>query len=173
MPLEDYSLVRQPPRVGNSCPHTRGAHSPPLQSGAAASARLARTQRSTTPPPWGQSPILFSAPLFPLASPIRFFSAPSVVWTSVPGPISPCGIQTVPGPGWPSPPSPQASPLVGRPSSDRPGQFWRISRGPGDWAWGGIYQLLSLTPDGSDLSVQRWLALPSGPGRPRFHRLGG
>ena len=38
------------------------AHPPSHQSGAAASARWARTQRSTSPPAWGRSPILFAAP---------------------------------------------------------------------------------------------------------------
>ena len=38
-----------------------------------------------------------------------------------------------------------------------------ILTGPG----GGIYQILSLAPNDHNLIVQRWLTLPTGPGRPR------
>ena len=63
------------------------------------------------------------------------------------------------------PPVPQ--PWPGDPATARPGQFWRLLHGPGEWAWGGIYQLLGLAPNGLDLIVQRWLPLPSGSGRAR------
>ena len=63
------------------------------------------------------------------------------------------------------PPIPQ--PWPGDPAATRSGQFWRLLHGPGDWAWGGIYQILSLAPSNRDLSVQRRLHSPSGPGRPQ------
>ena len=63
------------------------------------------------------------------------------------------------------PPVPQ--PWPGDPSATRSGQFWRLAQGSGDWAWGGIYQVLRLHPDTLELSVQRWVTLPVRPGRPR------
>ena len=51
------------------------------------------------------------------------------------------------------PPVPQ--PWPGDPASTRPGQFWRLLRGPDEWAWGGIYQILSLASNDHDLIVQR------------------
>ena len=63
------------------------------------------------------------------------------------------------------PPVPQ--PWQGDPATSRPGQFWRLTRGPGDWAWGGIHQLLAFNQTGGELIAQRWTTLPSGPGRPR------
>ena len=63
------------------------------------------------------------------------------------------------------PPIPQ--PWPGDPAATRSGQFWRLRQGAGDWAWGGIYQILNLAPGNRDLSVQRWLHSPSGPGKPQ------
>ena len=63
------------------------------------------------------------------------------------------------------PPAPHTWP--GEPSAIRPGQFWRLAQGPGDWAWGGINQVLRLHPDNLELYVQRWIALPARPGRLR------
>ena len=51
------------------------------------------------------------------------------------------------------PPVPSTWP--GDPSTTRPGQFWRLMRGDGDWAWGGIYQ--TLLPDRGELITQRWV----------------
>ena len=126
--------MRQPSQVGNSSPHTRGtssAHSPPLQSGTAASERWALQpghNRHNALSHLGDGLPSSSPPHRPPpASTIRFFFAPSAVLTSVPGPTLPRGLQTVPGPGWPSPsfcrncsypPSPSASTLAGRSSSD-------------------------------------------------------
>ena len=61
-------------------------------------------------------------------------------------------------------PAPGTAPL-GLPPS--PGQFWRLSHSPGDWAWGVIYQALRLLPNRADIYVQRRVALPILPGRPR------
>ena len=43
----------------------------------------------------------------------------------------------------------------------------RLHSGPGDWAWGGIYQILSLARNGLDLTIQRWLSIPTVSGCPR------
>ena len=63
------------------------------------------------------------------------------------------------------PPAPH--PWPGDPRAMRPGQFWRLSHGLADWAWGGIYQALQLLPSRTDIYVQRWIALPVRPGRSR------
>ena len=49
----------------------------------------------------------------------------------------------------------------------RPGQFWRLTRGPGDWARGGIHKLLAFNQACGVLTAQPWTTLPTGPGRPR------
>ena len=54
----------------------------------------------------------------------------------------------------PYPPVPQ--PWPGDPASTRPGQFWRLTRGPGDWAWGGIHQIIAYLPTDNVLTLQRW-----------------
>ena len=61
------------------------------------------------------------------------------------------------------PPSPV--PWPGDPGSSRPGQFWRLTRGEGDWAWGGIYQILHLHSDREDLTLQRWTVTSAAPTR--------
>ena len=58
-------------------------------------------------------------------------------------------------------------PWPGDPATSRTGQFWRLTRGPGDWAWGGIHQLLGFNQTCCQLTAQRWITLPQGPGRPR------
>ena len=55
---------------------------------------------------------------------------------------------------FPFPPVPQ--PWPGDPASTRPGHFWRLARGPGDWAWGGIHQIIAYLPTENVLSLQRW-----------------
>ena len=62
---------------------------------------------------------------------------------------------------------PAHPPWPGEPASTRPGQFWRLRQGSGDWEWGGIHQVLTLLPEQSALIVQRWVALPTTPGGPR------
>ena len=85
------------------------------------------TDTTLSPTLWTGSHPLLRPIVPPPASTIRFFFALSAVLTSVPGPTLPRGLQTVPGPGWPSPsfcrncsypPSPSASTLAGRSSSD-------------------------------------------------------
>ena len=56
------------------------------------------------------------------------------------------------------PPTPQ--PWPGDLDASRPGQFWRLARGSDEWAWGGIYQILTALPDSGDLRTQRWSPLP-------------
>ena len=63
------------------------------------------------------------------------------------------------------PPTPQ--PWPGDLDSSRPGQFWRLTHGPDEWAWGGIYQIVGAHPDSRELTIQRWLALPPTQHRPR------
>ena len=62
------------------------------------------------------------------------------------------------------PPVPQ--PWPGDPASVRPGQFWRLSRGSGDRAWGRMYQLLALLPERGKLTLQRGPLFPWGPATP-------
>ena len=52
------------------------------------------------------------------------------------------------------PPVPQLWP--GDPASTRPGQFWRLTRGPGDWDWGGIHQIIAYLREENVLKLQRW-----------------
>ena len=56
------------------------------------------------------------------------------------------------------PPTPQ--PWPGYFDASRPGQFWRLTRGLDEWAWGGIYQVLTAHSDSDDLQTQRWSPLP-------------
>ena len=65
------------------------------------------------------------------------------------------------------PPIPQ--PWPGDLDSSRPGQFRRLTRGPDEWAWGGIYQILGALPASSEVTTQRWSALP--PVQNRLHPL--
>ena len=68
---------------------------------------------------------------------------------------------------------PVPHPWPGDPATSRPGQFWRLTRGPGDWNWGGIHQLLACNPTCGELTAQRWTTPPTGPGRPRsINRIG-
>ena len=62
---------------------------------------------------------------------------------------------------------PVPHPWPGDPATSRPGQFWRLTRGPGDWAWSGIHQLLTYNQTCGELTAQRWVTLPTGPGRLR------
>ena len=69
------------------------------------------------------------------------------------------------------PPAPR--PWPGDPASTRPGQYWRMQRGPGDWAWGGIFQIIDYRPERDILTLQRWVDFPSPPDHPRrIHRTG-
>ena len=40
--------------------------------------------------------------------------------------------------------------------ASRPGQFWRLTCGHDEWAWGGIYQIISVHPGRDELTAQRW-----------------
>ena len=62
---------------------------------------------------------------------------------------------------------PPHPPCPGAPDASRPGQFWRLTPGLAEWAWGGIYQIIGLLPESDALSIQRWSALPGGHDRPR------
>ena len=66
-------------------------------------------------------------------------------------------------PGFP----PTTRPWPGDLDASRPGQFWRLTLGHDEWAWGGIYQILCAHPDSGELTTQRWSALPAGLNRPR------
>ena len=57
---------------------------------------------------------------------------------------------------------PPYPPCPGAPDASRPGQFWRLTSGLDEWAWGGIYQIIGLHPESEALSIQRWSALPGG-----------
>ena len=41
--------------------------------------------------------------------------------------------------------SPNPVPWPGDPCSTRPGQFWRLTWGKDEWAWGGIFQISTYT----------------------------
>ena len=141
---------------------------PPCPCGVAASAHSGRTLRFSSPLRKGRSLIPCSArSAFP-AWTITLCYEPFDALILVLGPISPPETRMGPGPGWifpsyyrnlPSPPSPPPHNL-GR--GIRP-QLVRGNSG----AWGGIYQILGLAPNALDLTVQRWLSLPTGLGRPR------
>ena len=56
--------------------------------------------------------------------------------------------------------------MGGGPGLLTPCQFWRLTHGLGDWAWGGIYQVLTLHPDSDEITIQRWKAARPSPNRP-------
>ena len=62
---------------------------------------------------------------------------------------------------------PPTPPLPGDLNASRPGQFWRLTPGLDEWAWGGIYQIIDAPLESDTLTVQRWSALPGGHNRPR------
>ena len=62
---------------------------------------------------------------------------------------------------------PSNPPWPGDLDASRPGQFWRLSPGLDEWAWGGIYQIIGSLPDSDALSIQRWSTLPGGHNRSR------
>ena len=62
---------------------------------------------------------------------------------------------------------PAHPPWPGDPVSARPGQFWRLMRGSGDWEWGGIHQVLTFLPEQNALILQRWVDLHTTPGGQR------
>ena len=47
---------------------------------------------------------------------------------------------------------PSYPPCPGEPDASRPGQFWRLTPGLDEWAWGGIYQIIDLHPESEALS---------------------
>ena len=138
----------------------------------AASEHWARTLRSPSPPHKGRSLTLFFARSVlsdhTLLRTLRRLDLST--WAELTS-LDPNGTRTwldlpllLPEVALPSfPPVPQ--PWPGDPAATRPGQFWRLLRGTGDLAWGGIYQILSLARNGLDLTVQRWLSLPTVSGR--------
>ena len=62
---------------------------------------------------------------------------------------------------------PSTPPWPGDLNASRPGQFWRLTPGLDEWAWGGIYQIIGAHPELEALTVQRWSTLPGGPNPPR------
>ena len=63
-----------------------------------------------------------------------------------PSPRSRTDLQSVKIPSRGTPPlllSCPPHPWPGDPAFSPPGQFWILTRGPGDWAWGGIHQLIT------------------------------
>ena len=62
---------------------------------------------------------------------------------------------------------PSTPPWPGELDASRPGQFWRLTGGRDEWAWGGIYQIIGSCPESDALTIQRWSALPGGLNRPR------
>ena len=62
---------------------------------------------------------------------------------------------------------PSTPPWPGKLDASRPGQFWRLTGGRDESAWGGIYQILDPCPERGTLTLQRWSALPGGPNRLR------
>ena len=58
-------------------------------------------------------------------------------------------------------------PYQGDLNASRPGQFWRLTRCPDEWAWGGIHQIICAHSDSSELTTQRWSAVPPGGNRLR------
>ena len=61
---------------------------------------------------------------------------------------------------------PPTPPWPGDLDASRPGQFWRLTQGHDEWAWGGIYQIIGFHPESDALTIQRWSAI-SGGGRNR------
>ena len=62
---------------------------------------------------------------------------------------------------------PPYPPWPGDLDASRPGQFWRLTPGLDEWAWGGIYQILGSLPERDVLALQRWSALPGAHNRTR------
>ena len=140
------------------------APSPPPRSGEAALVPWVPTRHFASPPRWAGSPIHFSLHLPWAYNPkllrsLRLLELCS--WANLTS-RAPDGTRT-----WldlpvllpdlllsPFPPVPQ--PWPGDRASTRPGQFWRLSRGPGDWAWGGIHQIIASLPEENVLTLQRW-----------------
>ena len=78
-------------------------------------------------------------------------------WLDLPGLLPDLSLPSFP---------PAHPPWPGDPVATRPGQFWRLMRGSGEWELGGIHQVFTLDPEQNACILQRWVALPTTQGGP-------